>query len=106
MGPSIRGIDCDQRYIERGTTGHVRTAGGLQLPFEVTSCADRRWTWRVARIPATGHRVEGTEPSRVVFEVPLLAGGYVPVCAKALQELVRLTDESLTSPGRSPVDGE
>ena len=32
-GPSIRGVDCDQRYIERGTTGHVRTAGGLQLPF-------------------------------------------------------------------------
>ena len=91
-GPSIRDVDCERRYIREGTTGHLRTVGGIRVPFEVTACGDDRWRWQVARIPATGHRVEGEDPSRVVFEVPLLAGGYVPACAKGLQELARLAD--------------
>ncbi|MFB6084689.1 MAG: SRPBCC family protein [Halorientalis sp.] len=92
-GPSVRAVDCDARRISAGTTGHVETVGGLRVPFEITSCRDRRWTWRVARILVTGHRVEGERPCRVVFELPLLAGGYAPVCARALQELARLAAE-------------
>lgn len=52
-GPSVRAVDCEDRYVERGSTGHVTTVGGLRLPFEVTGCADGRWTWDVARLPAT-----------------------------------------------------
>lgn len=87
-GPSITEVDCDTRYVEAGTTGRVRTVGGLWLPFEVTTCADGRWTWRVARVPATGHRV-GSAPGGAVaaFEVPVLAAGYVPVCRRALRRL-------------------
>ena len=92
-GPSIRAVDCDRRYVESGTTGRVRTVGGLWLPFEITTCSDRRWTWRVARIPATGHRVRAGPPPRIEFEIPLLAAGYVPVCLRALQELAEMVRE-------------
>jgi len=91
-GPSVRAVDAPTRYIEAGTRGRVRTVGGFRLPFEITSCADRRWTWRVARVPATGHRVEdlGTRSCRVVFEVPRLAAGYAPVCERALDRIAAL----------------
>jgi hypothetical protein len=92
-GPSVRGVVCDRRYIEAGTTGRVRVPGGLELPFRITACGPYRWTWRVARIPATGHRVdapadgEATERCRVVFELPVLAAGYAPVCLRALARI-------------------
>jgi hypothetical protein len=66
------------------------------VPFEVTSfdAEARRWTWRVARIPATGHRVEelGAARSRVGFEIPLLAAGYAAVCRSALSRIARLAE--------------
>ena len=97
-GPSVRAVECDSRYIDAGTTGRVKTVGDVWLPFEVTACRDYRWTWRVARIPATGHRVDavGDGSCRPVFEIPLLASGYAVVCANALQELALLADDTLT----------
>ena len=89
-GPSVRGVECDRRYIEAGTTGRVRVPGGLELPFRITACAPYRWTWRVARVPATGHRVDPpagestADRCRVGFELPVLAAGYAPVCLRAL----------------------
>lgn len=97
-GPSITAVDCEPRYIEAGTTGRVRTVGGLWLPFEVTACADGRWTWRVARVPATGHRVETTPDGTVAaFEAPVLAAGYVPVCRRALRRLERVAGSGAAS---------
>jgi len=76
-GPSVTDADADERYIRTGTTGRVRLPVGLWIPFEVTTCDDYRWTWRVARIPATGHRVERAGGGcRVGFELPLYAAGY------------------------------
>ncbi len=95
-GPSVRGVECDRRYIEAGTTGRVRVPGGLRVPFEITACAPYRWTWRIARIPATGHRVgapadgDATGGCRVAFEVPVLAAGYAPVCLRALERIESL----------------
>ncbi|WP_254534742.1 SRPBCC family protein [Halomarina litorea] len=110
-GPSVRAVECDdgERYIQYGTRGRVQLAltGGPWAPFEVTACADYRWTWRVGvpagdamrnvldaapRVPATGHRVEplGANACRVVFEVPPLAAGYVPVCRRALDRIEEL----------------
>jgi hypothetical protein len=95
-GPSVRAVECEHRHIRSGTTGRVRLPGGLWLPFEVTTCGEYRWTWRVARIPATGHRVDapaGVERGcRVAFEVPLLAAGYAPVCLRALDRIASLLD--------------
>jgi len=101
-GPAVGGVECDERRIRAGTTGRVRVAG-VRLPFEVDSFEDgggtaapvrRRWTWSVAGVPATGHRVERVDDdrSRVGFEVSPLAAGYVPVCRRALRNLAGLLE--------------
>lgn len=94
-GPSVTDVDFDGDRISAGASGRVRLPGGLWLPFEVDSFtapaedAPGRWTWRIREIPATGHRVEQLSPQRcrVVFELPLLAGGYAPVCYRALDRI-------------------
>ncbi|WP_142856964.1 SRPBCC family protein [Salinigranum halophilum] len=97
-GPSVAAVDCPTRYVHEGVTGRVRISRtGLWVPFEIDSYVDggetKRWTWRVARVPATGHRVDALgEQCRVTFEVPLVAAGYVPVCRRALDRLARLVE--------------
>jgi len=92
-GPSVTGVECEDRFIEAGTEGRLRTVGGLRVPFRVETCRDRRWAWRVAGVPATGHRVESIdagERCRIGFEVPIWAAPYVPVCLVALRRMARL----------------
>lgn len=90
-GPSVRAVECEKRYVEEGTSGRVRTPLGVWVPFTVDTCRDRRWTWRVAGVPATGHRVESaTGGCRVVFELPVLGAGYAPVCELALRRIATL----------------
>lgn len=87
-GPLVAAVVTDDRQIRTGTTGTLETTFGVGLPFEVTSCLDFRWTWEIAGVTATGHRVEPLDGRcRVVFEVPMLAAGYAPICAVALREL-------------------
>jgi hypothetical protein len=77
------------------------------VPFRVVECVDYRWTWRVGRpswrataalggssVPATGHRVDAARDAgcRAVFEVPLLAAGYVVVCGRALDAIERIAE--------------
>lgn len=95
-GPSVAAVDSPTQYVEEGTGGRVKVAGvGVWVPFRVTTCADYRWTWRVARVPATGHRVvaTGDDRCRVAFEVPPLAAGYVPVCRRGLSRLAALAED-------------
>lgn len=102
-GPSVRAVECDQRFIQPGTTGRVRLPGGVWLPFEIATCGGYRWTWQVASVPATGHRVDppadgtGEERCRVVFEIPLLAAGYAPVCMRALGRIASLLEDGHSS---------
>ena len=95
-GPAIDGVESDDRYVARGTTGRVRV-GGAWVPFRVTACNGRRWDWRVAGVPATGHRVDSyagdPDRSRVVVEVPALAAWYVPVCRRALDRFAALVEK-------------
>ena len=100
-GPSVRAVDCADERISEGTTGRVRIPGGLWIPFEITTCREPtasrpgRWGWRVAKIPATGHRVESVgKRCRVVFEIPLAAAGYAPVCSRALDRIEELLVDS------------
>lgn len=87
-GPSVGAVECDTRYVDTGTSGRVKTPIGW-IPFEVTTCVDYRWTWAVAGVPATGHRVEAVGPDacRAAFEMPPLAGPYAVVCRRALTRL-------------------
>jgi hypothetical protein len=96
-GPSLAAVESPTRYVEPGLAGRVKPVVGPWLPFRVTAVADRRWTWRVAGVPATGHRVEaGPTPTqcRVAIEVPPLAFPYVPVCVLALSRLAALASSS------------
>ena len=93
--PSVGDVESADRYVEAGTTGRVRVAG-VWVPFRVTSATHLRWDWEVARIPATGHRVErypgDPDRCRVVIEVPLLAAAYAPVCRRALDRFAALVE--------------
>lgn len=93
--PTIGAVECDDRLVREGTRGRVRVAGAW-LPFRVTGFSGRRWRWRVAGVPATGHRVEGyaggADRSRVGIEAPLVAVGYVPVCRRALDRFAALVE--------------
>ena len=95
--PSITAVESEHRRIREGTRGHVRVAG-VRVSFRVTACSSRRWEWRVAGIPATGHRVEAyagdSERCRVGIELPLAAAGYVPTCKRALDRLAALVERN------------
>jgi hypothetical protein len=93
-GPSVRAVDAPARFISAGMHGRVQTTPGLWLPFEITDWEEgRAWAWRVAGIPATGHRVTSvTESScRVAFTIPRWAPFYVPVCRIALRRIASLS---------------
>ena len=89
-GPSVKAVRCDVETISLGTTGLITTAVGISVPFEVTHFEyGYRWDWAVAKLPATGHRLERVDArrSRVVFEVPSWALPYRLVCQRALERI-------------------
>lgn len=75
-----------------GSRGRVRTILGAALPYTVTAVEPGRyWSWSVAGIPATGHRVVPQDGGCLVtFTVPWWAPAYLPVCALALRRIERL----------------
>ncbi|MFC7175571.1 SRPBCC family protein [Halosegnis marinus] len=92
-GPSVREVESPDRYVAAGTEGRVRTVAGLWLPFAVRTCADYRWTWNVAKLPATGHRVEARAGGcTAVIEIPLPGAAYAPVCERGLRRLRELAE--------------
>jgi hypothetical protein len=99
-GPSVRAVDATARFITAGMTGRVQTTPGLWLPFEITDWQQgRAWAWRVAGIPATGHRVAPLTASscRVAFTIPRWAPFYRPVCHAALHRLNALAVRAVTA---------
>lgn len=99
-GPSVTAVELDYAHathattarITAGSTGRVRTAVGVWVPFRITEFDDgRRWSWNVAGIPATSHTVEPAPGGcRVGFGVPLLVAPYALVCQVALARIERL----------------
>ncbi len=93
-GPTVRAVECSERFIHAGSTGRVRTPFGIWLPFVVVVFEPERyyWDWRVGGIAATGHRVEprGSHQSLLSFSVPDWAIGYGMVCRLALVRIERL----------------
>jgi uncharacterized protein YndB with AHSA1/START domain len=91
-GPSVLGAELDAGELGPGVTGKVRVPPGVSLSFEVTDYEPGTyWAWKVAGVPATGHRVTPTSSGcRVTFEVPWWAPGYLPVCVLALRRLALL----------------
>ncbi len=109
-GPSVTVVDPHGATVRPGLRGRVRTAVGIWLPFEVTHVEDRgptrRWDWRVAGIPATGHRVEdlGDGTCLAALEVPAMAAPYLAVCHLALRRLARIASPPTGAPSGALVD--
>jgi uncharacterized protein YndB with AHSA1/START domain len=102
-GPSVAGVALDHPgpRIGPGSTGRVRTAVGVWLPFTVTDWEEgRRWAWSIGPVPATGHGVEAVAgaPDRAlaVIDVPVWAPAYAPLCWVALGRIGRV------AAGRTP----
>ena len=92
-GPSVTAVDPARGDVAPGAAGHVRGPVGPWIPFRIDDVEPgRRWTWHVAGIPATGHRVEaeGPDACRVVFEVPAWALPYAAVCRLAIPRIARV----------------
>ena len=92
-GPSVRAVECADRFIRMGSTGRVRIPLGVWLPFTVTAFQPERfWEWRVAGVRATGHMVAPLGPARcrLTFAVPVWAAPYGLICLLALNRLRRL----------------
>lgn len=94
-GPSITGVEPAGR-LGHGSRGRVRTVLGASLPYTVTAFEPARsWSWAVAGIPATGHRVvPHSGGCLVTFTVPWWAPFYLPVCALALRRIERIATRS------------
>lgn len=94
-GPSIRSVSVLAPEAGPGVTGSVRTVIGVRLPFEITGWIEGRWwSWRVAGIPATTHRIEPIGPAStlVTFTVPRIAAPYATVLSTGLKRLKRIAE--------------
>jgi hypothetical protein len=94
-GPSVRAVDSAAEAVAPGVKGHVQTAFGLWLPFEIEDFESRRyWDWSVAGIRATGHRLTPLSDTRtkVAFTVPRLFFPYTIVLARGLRRLQSIAE--------------
>jgi hypothetical protein len=94
-GPSIVDVRCSDRYIKTGSSGQVKTIIGIWLPFIISDYEHgRRWSWLIAGIQATGHRIEsiGADHCRLIFEVPSLALPYALICILAESRIAKLLE--------------
>jgi hypothetical protein len=92
-GPSIIKVDSPSRYLRAGLRGRVKTAAHIWLNFAISEFMPLQyWHWKIAGIPATGHRVRqlGENRCELVFELPLFAFPYALICQKALNRIGRL----------------
>lgn len=91
-GLSVRRAELDGTTFGRGSTGRVWTVAGVSLPFVITRFeAGLSWSWSVAGVPATSHRVEPDQHGCLVsLGVLWWAPAYLLVCAIALRRLAAL----------------
>lgn len=100
-GPTVRcaRLDDGAGRLSGEATGSVQTSAGVWLRFRVEDWFDdgstRSWSWRVAGVPATGHSVIATGPSRcrVEMSVPRWAPAYLGVVALALPRIRRRAEQ-------------
>ena len=96
-GPTVKKVQCSERFIRKGSEGRVLTAFGIWLPFVITEYEHARfWSWAVASVKATGHRIQAAQTGgcQLWFEVPIIAAPYTMVCHMALVRIKNLLSES------------
>jgi len=95
-GPTVKRVQFPERFIRKGSSGQVLTAFGIWLPFDIYEYKHASfWSWKVATIKATGHRLQAAETGGCYlwFEVPVVAAPYALVCQMALGRIENLLCE-------------
>ena len=95
-GPTVKKVHLSKRFIRIGSRGKVLTFLGVWLPFVIDEYEHESfWSWKVATIKATGHRVQASENggSNLWFEIPMIAAPYAVVCQMALSRIENLLCE-------------
>jgi hypothetical protein len=96
-GPTVKSVELAERFIRQGSEGRVLTVTGIWLPFVIVEYEHARfWSWKVASVKATGHRImpAGNEGYSLWFEIPIMAAPYGLVCRMALDRIENLLSES------------
>ena len=102
-GPSVKAVSCTQRYISAGLKGKIQTIFGIWINFEITRFEPLSyWEWKVAGIPATGHKLReiNSNNCELIFELPLITFPYALICLRAINRIAYLAkDVDTTSYG-------
>jgi len=99
-GPTVKRVQLPERFIRQGSLGRVLTAIGIWLPFVIVKFEHGCfWSWKVASINATGHRIQPVETGGCIlwFEVPIIAAPYILICQMALNRIQDLLFKSARS---------
>lgn len=94
-GPSVTAVECEGRYIKKGSRGRVRLPLGMWVPFVITEFDYRKcWAWKVWGVQATSHRIEslGEHGCRLIFELPFFAAPYLLICWIAIKRISNLVE--------------
>jgi hypothetical protein len=92
-GPTVKQVRFPERFIRKGAKGKVLTSINIWLPFEIVDYEHARlWTWKVASVNATGHRIQAVDARScdLWFDVPLMAAPYTLICRMALARIEKL----------------
>lgn len=95
-GPTVKRVQFPERFIRKDSSGQMLTAFGIWLPFDIDEYEHACfWSWKVAAIKATGHRIQAIETGGCYlwFEVPMIAAPYALVCQMALGRIENLLCE-------------
>ncbi len=96
-GPTVIDADCADRYIRKGALGRVQILSRQWLRFVITKYEHGHyWSWTVASVTATGHRVDHIDEGRckISFELPILWAPYIIVCWVALKRIAGMLETS------------
>ena len=95
-GPTVSAARLEDggRVLGPRARGAVRTPVGVWLPFEVTELHHQaHWSWSVAGVPATTHRVRAQGDGCVVeLGAPWWGAAYLPVLEVATRRLAALAE--------------
>jgi hypothetical protein len=96
-GPSVRAADPADTLIDGTTVGRVHMPLVIGPPLRITHHEQGHfWSWWVAGIPATGHRIDALpEGRRITFEAPTTAFACLAVCRRALDRIEALTARAM-----------
>ena len=95
-GPTVKGVQLPERFIRNGSKGRVLTVFSIWVPFVIVKFEDGCfWSWKVASISATGHRIQPADGGcNLWFDIPIIAAPYFIVCQVALNRIQNLLSES------------